>query len=126
MPDKSRDQVLAVVKQMLQAYVWTTPISEDARLLHDLNMGSDDADEFLGKIEKTFGTRFDSFDHGAYFPNEELGSGEGWLRRMGFESSHKPLRVGHLVDVIMRGAWFDPPDQPAPFVKGSPLRRTVV
>lgn len=124
--NRSREQALGELNLLLRDFVWKKQAVENARILQDLDIDGDDAEEFLTAVHKRFGTRFDGFNFSTYFSNSEIGSVEGWLRRLGFQDPRKPLTVGHLLDVIMRGAWFDPPDQPAPFVKGSRLRRYVV
>lgn len=121
-----RTETLEAFRAVLKPFLWNESVSEDTRILQDLGIDGDDADEFLEAVHKTFGTRFEGFNFSTYFSNQEIGNGDVWLRRLGFEDARKPLTVGHLVDVIIRGSWFDPPDQPVTFVKGCRLRRYIV
>lgn len=103
------------------------PFSDDCFLLQDLGIGGDDADEFLEAIHATFGTRFDGFAFATYFPDEHEAVGEHWFRRLGFKDTRKPFRLGHLVDVVQRGAWFEPPEQiEAALPSGGRIRRYAV
>src|SRR5579863_10497581 len=122
----SRAETFETLKTVLEPFVGNESVSEDTRILQDLGIDGDDADELLEAVHAKFGTRFEGFVFSTYFSNEEFGSGEGWLRRRGFEDPRKPLTVGHLLDVIIGGVWFVPPDQPRPFVKGSRPRRYAV
>jgi hypothetical protein len=121
-----RAETFDALRAVLRPFVGNESVSESARILQDLGIDGDDADEFLEAVHAKFGTRFDGFVFSTYFSNGEIGSGEGWLRRRGFEDRRKPLSVGHLLDVIIGGIWFDPPDQPVAFIKGSRLRRYAV
>ena len=123
----SRDDAWRRLKPLLaqvSAHQW--PISEDCRILQDLNLGGDDAAEFLDAVHDTFGTRFEGFVFNAYFPNETETMGEMWFRRLGFCDDRKAMTVGHLLDVIQRGAWFEPPAQDVAMPTGNRLRRYVV
>jgi hypothetical protein len=121
-----RAETFDAFRAVLRPFAGNESVSESTRILQDLGIDGDDADEFLEAVHAKFGTRFDGFVFSTYFSNGEIGSGEGWLRRRGFEDPRKPLSVGHLLDVIIGGAWFDPPDQPAVFIKGSRLQRYAV
>ena len=83
--------------------------TEDPWLYHDLDLRSDDAGEMFDEIHATFGTRFDEMDWHAYFPADMDGIGEKCAVRLGFPPQCKPLPFKHLLDVILAGAWFDPP-----------------
>lgn len=121
-----RAETFEALKTVLRPFVGKESVSDDDRVLQDLGIAGDDAEELLDAIHKKFGTRFEDLRFSTYFPDDHEANGEGWLRRLGFEDPRRPLTVGHLLDVIMRGAWFDPPDRPAAFVRGSRLRRYVV
>ena len=123
---RSREQTLVELNLLLRDFVWKKQVTENTLVLQDLGIDGDDADEFLEAVHAKFGTRFDGFVVSTYFSDGEIGSGEGWLRRRGFEDPRKPLSVGHLLDVIIGGVWFDPPDQPIAFIKGSRLRRYAI
>ena len=48
-----------------------------------------------------------------YFPNEGEAMVDGVERLLGFAEPRRPLTLGHLSEVVRRGAWFDPKaDQP--------------
>ena len=111
---------------MLAQFAVKGSFSEDCRVLQDLNIAGDDADEFLEAVHDAFGTRFDGFVFGDYFPNDDEIGGERWLRRLGFRDGRKVLTVGHLLDVIQHGIWFEPPVQDVFEPMGSPARRLAV
>ncbi|HKU64422.1 MAG TPA: DUF1493 family protein [Rhizomicrobium sp.] len=125
---EGRDKIRREIEALLaQAACRKAPFAEDTRILQDLNIGGDDADEFLEAIHEKFGTRFDGFEFTAYFPNEHEALGEYWVRRLGFQDTRKPVTMGHLTDVIQRGSWFEPPGQPSAFVpNGNLVRRYAV
>lgn len=105
-----REEIRKELEALLKPYTSRTKnFSEDVRILHDLGIGGDDADEVLEPIIEKFGTNFEGFDFTEYFPAENEMMAEKWLLRLGFENSRRPLRIGHLIDVIELGAWFEPP-----------------
>lgn len=121
----SRDEVWRRLEPVLARFT-AKLLSEDCRILQDLGISGDDADEMLSEVRKAFGTRFDGFVFHDYFPSDDEAGGERWLRRLGFRDDRKALTVGHLLDVIRRGAWCEPP-APDDFVpSGSRLRRGMV
>jgi hypothetical protein len=65
----------------------------------------------LDAIRNRFGTDFHEMRFERYFPNEGEVSSEHILKFLGFRKKAKwqRLTVGHLVDVIQKGKWFDPP-----------------
>lgn len=102
------------------------PFDDKKRILQDLGIGGDDAEELLEEIHRKFGTRFKGFDCAEYFPGEHEAAGERWFRRLGFKDPYRPLRVEHLVDVIQQGCWFEPPPEAGPPPSGSQWRRYAV
>lgn len=123
--DIRREDIWRRLARLLARFT-TTPLSEDCRILQDLGIGGDDAGEFLDAVHQTFGTRFDGFVFSAYFPDDGEAAGEEWFRRLGFRDSRKTLTVGHLLDVIQRGVWFEPPAQDVFRPAGGPARRLAV
>lgn len=86
-------------------------ISESTSIYRDLSIGGDDAAELIEGVHAKFGTRFDGFKYEAFFPNETEAFGEHLARLFGFKNKkRKQLLVGHLVDVIQTGSWFEPPN----------------
>lgn len=86
------------------------PIPGSARIYHDMQLGGDDAFELLEGISKTYGVSFEGFRFDDYFPNETEHLWLMWKARFGFpDHKRKPLTFDHLVDVVIRGSWFDPP-----------------
>lgn len=82
---------------------------DTALIYHDLGIGGDDAGELLDEMQDKFGVLFDGFDFQKYFPNEhEI----FWLhiaKLLGrTDKAHKPVSIGHLKQVVLRGKWFDP------------------
>lgn len=85
-----------------------TSLEPTTRLQHDLHLGGDDVDELLEKIVATYGTDFSELDFDAFFPDETDALSYYWTSLIGCESDKKEFTLGHLVDVINRGQWFDP------------------
>lgn len=86
------------------------PIPRTAAIYHDLQIGGDDAYELLEMVAKRFDISFSGLDWAKYFPNEtEMGPITYWSLKLGFrDTKHRRITVGHLLDVIERGAWFEP------------------
>ena len=78
------------------------------RLYHDLKLTGDDAVELLEALHAKFGTAFTDFQFAEYFPNEGEAAVDGVERLLGFAEPRKPLTIGHLSEVVRRGAWFEP------------------
>jgi hypothetical protein len=122
----SRDEAWRRLRPLLAQFTTRGLHSEDCRILQDLHIGGDDAGEFLDEVHETFGTRFDGLVFSDYFPNLDETGSERWLRKLGFRDDRKVLTIGHLLDVIGRGAWFEPPPQDAPLPTGNRLRRHAI
>lgn len=111
----SDDEVLDEVRAMVMRFLWRPPpIARSTAIYHDLWIGGDDAGELLEAVIDRFGTDFSGMRFDRYFPNEGLGEdfGERIVRWLGLKSKWQRLTVGHLVDVIQKDAWFDPPSTP--------------
>jgi Protein of unknown function (DUF1493) len=89
--------------------VSSKPISMSAAIFHDLGIAGDDADELLKDVASRFGTSFAGLDFHAYFPDETEAFVWHWASKLGFRPKHKVLTVAHLVAVVERGSWFEPP-----------------
>jgi hypothetical protein len=72
----------------------------------------DDAGEFLEEIFLRFGTSFEGLHFRSYFVDEPEAIFRHWALKLGFKDKMQPLPVRHLVEVIERGSWFDPPAPP--------------
>jgi len=127
-PEFSREKIRKSLDPLLSEISGIRgPLPDDCLILQNLGIGGDDADEMLEEIHSRFGTGFEGFAFTTYFPSEHEVAGERWLRRLGFQDSRKPLSVGHLVDVIQRGAWFEPPELPQPWLpSGNIVRRNTI
>jgi hypothetical protein len=107
----SREEVAQELERILYKFVFRkASLSEDPWLFHDLDIRSDDAVELFDEIHARFGTRFDEMDWHSYFPADMDAVGEKCAVRLGFPPIPcTPLPLKHLVDVVVAGAWFDPP-----------------
>lgn len=116
MASLSRDEILKELEPLLSRLAdRAVSASEGTSIYGDLSIGGDDAAELIEGIHARFGTRFDGFKYEVFFPNETEALGAHFARLLGFKNKKgKPLLVGHLVDVIQKGAWFEPPDSSPP------------
>lgn len=107
----SREEVAQELEQILNKFLFRkVSVSEDPWLFHDLDIRSDDASELFEEIHARFGTRFDEMDWHTYFPDDMDAVGERCAVAIGFPPIPcKPLPLTHLLDVVLAGAWFDPP-----------------
>ena len=107
-PPQRAEEILAKILNYFAGR--SGPIAEDMRIYHDLGIGGDDASELLEEIHSTYGTLWTGLQFDTYFPNEGEVFWKLWARRFGVkEAKLKPMTVRHLLDVIARGNWFDPP-----------------
>ncbi len=87
-------------------------VTPDAKLMHDLRLFGDDADDFLGRLQAEFSTDFSSLEFSRYFYEESntlnLMLFCGWYRRRKL-ALKPPISVSHLCHVIEKGSWVDPP-----------------
>lgn len=87
-------------------------VSKDTAIYHDLWLAGDDAGDLLDEIRSRFGADFRELWFPTYFPSEcwEAFS-EHLLKLIGLPkmAPWKRLTVGHLIDVVQRGVWFEPP-----------------
>ena len=107
----SRDEAMKELEVLLSRIIaGKVSVSEQTSINHDLHIGGDDAADLIEGVHAKFGTRFDGFKYETFFPNETEVFGEHVARLFGFKNKkRKQLSVGHLVDVIQKGAWIDPP-----------------
>jgi hypothetical protein len=109
------DEILDAVRSMIEPFKGKgVDVSRSTAIYHDLWIAGDDAGELLDAIHNRFGTDFHGLHFDRYFPNEGEVFPEHILKLLGFRKKAKwqRLTVGHLVDVIQKGAWFDPPPVP--------------
>lgn len=86
-------------------------IGLSTRLYQDLHIMGDDAEELFVSIMKRFGTSFEGINFGVYFPGEPTAGFWYLASLMGIpDRKHRSLTVRHLLAVINRGQWFDPPN----------------
>lgn len=121
-----RENVKDDLVALLSEFSCRRPISMDNRLVQDLGIGGDDADELLETIHEKFGTSFTDLEFRDYFPNDHEMLGERWFRLLGFQDNRKPLRVRHLLQVVQCGAWFEPPAEQRVLPAGNRTRRYLV
>ncbi len=109
----SDEEVFAYIKSSIERISGAcVNISADAAIYHDLWLAGDDAGELLDDIHDRFGTDFRGMWFPTYFPSEGWESfSEHWLKLLGFRKKAywRRLTVGHLVAVVQKGTWFDPP-----------------
>lgn len=110
-PESVRAGICRIASEILS--VAPEELHDRARLFHDLGMGGDDAKDFLEGIHRSFGTSFREFDFESYFPDEHDAFWFFHLRRLKWVARQKrDLTLGHLIEVVQAGKWFDP-DLPA-------------
>lgn len=63
---------------------------------------------FFAEIHKRYGTRFDALEWSRYFVPDAEEQFDFLPRLFGIKPKTKPLTAGHLLDVIEKGAWFEP------------------
>lgn len=81
-------------------------IDRSTLIYDDLRISGDDAIELIERIHREFGTSFKSFRFPDYFPYESESLLYGVFLLFA-QSRKKPLTVGHLLDVVDRGEWFE-------------------
>ena len=84
-------------------------LTPSTRLLHDLGIDGDDAEEILLDFIERFHVDFSSFHFTDYF-GSEAGAGGRWLVRKfrGGDALHfAPLTVQDLLDAANRGRWIE-------------------
>jgi hypothetical protein len=108
-----KEQILTMEADIAEQIYSTSGIDKShirssAEVYHDLRVYGMDLIELIVFINKKYGTTFDGFDPSQYGPPE---TGLFWrwmLERMGWRKTYKSLTVGHLIEVVQRGTWFDP------------------
>jgi hypothetical protein len=87
-----------------------TQIQLSTLVYHDLRIDGDDAAELLADISNSFAVSFKGMDFHAYFPDETEAIWWHWGSKLGIVSLRRfrPCTIGHLLNVIDRGEWFDP------------------
>jgi hypothetical protein len=102
---------MAAVREIIERlHARKVSISESTLIYDDLGIAGEDAIELLEEIHSRFWTRYDGASFDEYFPNETDAFIEH-LARVFFgwrDKKRKKLTVGHLLDVIQRGSWFEP------------------
>ena len=86
-----------------------TGLTPSSRLLHDLGIDADDAEEVLAGFGKRFGVDFSAFPFQRYF-GSELGAGGRWAVRKLFGGDalrFAPLTVQDLIDAANQGRWIE-------------------
>ncbi len=86
-------------------------IKSESEIYGDFGIYGVDLCEIVDSLKRTYGTQFNSFSVHEYGPPESAVLVPYW-RKLGRYRNYKPLTVGHLIEVVRRGAWFEGP-QPA-------------
>ncbi len=109
-PSPSREEIRKELEALLSRIsARKVSIVETTSIYRDLAIGGDDAGDLIEGIHGKFGTRFDGFKYDVYFPNETDALFDHLASIFGFRNKKKRnLLVGHLLDVIQCGAWFEP------------------
>ena len=92
-----------------QCRVSQQQIEPSTRLLHDLGVDGDDADEVLAGFGKRFSVDFSALAFQRHF-GSEFGAGGRWLIRKicgGDAIRLSPVTVLDLVDAANRGRWIE-------------------
>jgi hypothetical protein len=82
---------------------------ENTTINFDLEMMGDDADYFMLEYSRKFAVNLDGFKFSDFF-HDELGVKYLYYKffKPEFLTNKKPLTLGHLSEVAVRGTWFDP------------------
>ncbi|TNE57340.1 MAG: DUF1493 family protein [Alphaproteobacteria bacterium] len=111
--ETSRDVYLRFITVLVQDFSIYTVEDESTRIEQDLHLRGDDLWRVLERITAEYGTDFSAlewkkFFHGEYWRLRDM----FWAiqnRWFGIATTDRPeVTVGHLIDVIERGQWFDP------------------
>ena len=87
-------------------------INNNSVLFDDLHIDGLDLDTLLEDLSKDFNLNFDKFDYRKYYLSEAevanifLHIYNGIFRRK--KSKNTTFKLQHLLDVVNKGAWFDP------------------
>ena len=106
----NRDEVLAKVRALLakKCRCDSGLITEDTRLLQDLELDGDDAEEFIDTFSREFGVDMSSFCFEEYFGPEVSCRSMLSVLTMGIivrNGEKQPLTVGHLVNAVTNCRW---------------------
>lgn len=106
-PSDHELELLAMIKRVADS---RKPVSRHAAIFHDLQIHGDAAIELLDGLTRRWNVSFEGFDFPAYFPKEtEYGALSFCAAKLGFrDKKRRQLSVAHLLEVIHRGAWFEP------------------
>jgi hypothetical protein len=110
LPNLSRQLLLKQLERLIAELIGDRgPLPESIAINHDLRLEGDDSDDFLTEIQNRYGTRFDGMVWNQYSQPDSEAQFDFLPRMFGIKPKTKRLTVGHLLDVIERGAWFEPP-----------------
>ncbi len=110
---ENKDEIEARILELFAEQGWEKIALSD-RIEQDLGVRGDDLWPIILALHDEFGVNFkplnyDRFFHGEYYRFRDL----LWLllrKVSGRETSDREeCTVGHLVDVVRTGCWFDPP-----------------
>ena len=109
MPDRS--EVMNALRAILaNTYSVSGDVSEETRLYHDLGLRGVDAVRVLKTIFQEYPVDQSGFDFAEYFKGEYYSPVDFINSVTGCEDlNRKPLTLGHLADVCVKGKWFPPP-----------------
>lgn len=83
-------------------------LDENTEINNDLEIIGDDAYFMLLHFGKKFNVNFDGMNFNDYFP-PELHFQYWYYKWFKPEKlKRKPLKIGHLVEVVKKGRWFEP------------------
>lgn len=103
MASRAGERIITILKELIAK---DEDIDRSTLIYDDLLISGDDASELIGRIHAEFGTSFKGLHFPDYFPNET----ESMMFRVYllFGGKRKrPLTVGHLIEVVERGEWFE-------------------
>jgi acyl carrier protein len=109
MDEELRSRLLKIIAAT--AAIKADQIKDATRLFHDLSIKGDDVYWLLVELEKEFGTNLREFPSDQYFSDWEEPIGIWVNRFFGYTADKKGLTFGHLLNVVERGRWFDPPER---------------
>jgi len=99
------EEVIKAIKYLVEKKICLT---KNTRIYHDLGITGDDMYELLENIQNKFGTSFEKFDFIEYCPNDLDAFIDYIIFKIGLGGKWTPFTVGHLIQVVKSGSWFDP------------------
>lgn len=89
-----------------ERWEYSFPLTVESRLVEDLQIYGDDAEEFMEKFFQEFQVEGENFDYHKYFPDEDIIS-YLWNYKILKRSLKIPLTLGDLYSSVRAGKFAD-------------------